>query len=85
MDPPTYLPRIQPFETRNQFADDFSWVKGKHAIKAGFSFEHVSDIVNTITNRYGSYTYATVTCFAMDYTPIAVRAVRDQHHGPNRN
>jgi outer membrane receptor protein involved in Fe transport len=70
--PATYLPRIQPLEVRNEFADDFSWVKGKHTIKIGFSFEHVSDQVNTITNRYGSYTYPTVTAFAEDCNPATV-------------
>ncbi len=67
--PATYLPRVQPLEIRNEFADDFSFVKAKHNIKIGFSYEHVSDQVVTLTNRYGSYTYPTVTCFALDYTP----------------
>ncbi|MGA2114864.1 MAG: TonB-dependent receptor [Bryobacteraceae bacterium] len=66
--PATYLPRVQPLEVRNEFADDVSWVKGKHLIKFGFSTEHVSDAINTVTNRYGSYTYPTVTSFALDYT-----------------
>ncbi len=66
--PATYLPRVQPLEVRNEFADDVSWSKGKHLVKFGFTFEHVSEVVNTITNRYGSYTYPTVTSFAQDYT-----------------
>jgi hypothetical protein len=66
--PATYLPRVQPLEVRNEFADDVSWSKGKHMIKFGFSAEHVGDTVNTVTNRYGSYTYPTVTSFALDYT-----------------
>jgi outer membrane receptor protein involved in Fe transport len=66
--PATYLPRVEPMETRNEFADDVSWNKGKHLIKAGMTFEHVSDDVNYLSNRYGSYTYPTVTSFALDYT-----------------
>jgi carboxypeptidase family protein/TonB-dependent receptor-like protein len=66
--PATYLPRVQPLEVRNEFADDVSWAKGKHTIKFGVSIEHVSDSVNTLTNRFGSYTYPTVTSFAQDYT-----------------
>ncbi len=66
--PATYLPRIQPLEVRNEFADDLTWVKGKHTLKFGASVEHVSDAINTLTNRYGSYTYPTVTSFALDYT-----------------
>jgi outer membrane receptor protein involved in Fe transport len=66
--PATYLPRVQPLEVRNEFADDVTWNKGKHIVKAGISFEHVSDVVNTLTNRYGSYVFPSVTAFAMDYS-----------------
>jgi hypothetical protein len=66
--PATYLPRVEPLEVRNEYADDVSWVKGKHTIKFGVSTEHVGDSVNTLTNRYGSYTYPSVTSFALDYT-----------------
>ncbi|HLH40513.1 MAG TPA: TonB-dependent receptor [Bryobacteraceae bacterium] len=66
--PATYLPRVEPLEIRNEFADDVSWSKGRHMIKFGFTFEHVRDDVNYLSNRYGSYTYPTVTSFALDYT-----------------
>ncbi len=66
--PATYLPRVEPLETRNEFADDLSWSKGKHMIKFGVSFENVQDDVNYLSNRYGSYTYPTVNSFAEDYT-----------------
>ncbi len=33
--PATYLPRVEPLETRNEFADDLSWTAGKHTIKFG--------------------------------------------------
>jgi hypothetical protein len=66
--PATYLPRVEPLETRNEFADDLSWAKGKHMIKLGVSFENVQDDVNYLSNRYGSYTYPTVNAFAEDYS-----------------
>jgi outer membrane receptor protein involved in Fe transport len=66
--PATYLPRVEPLEVRNEFADDVTWVKGKHTIKFGATFEHVSDNVNYLSNRFGSYTYPTVTSFALDYS-----------------
>ena len=66
--PATYLPRVEPLETRNEFADDLSWSKGKHMIKLGVSFENVQDNVNYLSNRYGSYTYPTVNSFAEDYS-----------------
>ncbi len=66
--PATYLPRVEPLEVRNEFADDVSWAKGKHVFKVGLTFEHVQDNVNYLSNRFGSYTYPTVTSFALDYT-----------------
>ncbi len=66
--PATYLPRVEPMETRNEFADDVSISKGRHMIKFGFTYEHVDDNVNYLSNRFGSYTYPTVTSFAQDYT-----------------
>jgi hypothetical protein len=66
--PATYLPRVEPLETRNEFADDVSWSKGKHMIKFGFTFEHVTDDVNYLSNRFGSYTFPTVNSFALDYS-----------------
>jgi outer membrane receptor protein involved in Fe transport len=59
---------VEPLETRNEFADDLSWAKGKHMIKLGVSFENVQDDVNYLSNRYGSYTYPTVNAFAEDYS-----------------
>jgi outer membrane receptor protein involved in Fe transport len=66
--PATYLPRVEPLEVRNEFADDVSWAKGRHMIKFGLTIEHVKDNVNYLSNRYGSYTYPTVTSFALDYS-----------------
>ncbi|HUA87729.1 MAG TPA: TonB-dependent receptor [Bryobacteraceae bacterium] len=64
----TYLPRVEPMETRNEFADDVSWAKGRHLIKFGFSLEHVTDDISYLSGRFGSYTFPTVTSFAQDYT-----------------
>jgi outer membrane receptor protein involved in Fe transport len=66
--PATYLPRVQPMETRNEIADDLSWTKGKHSVKVGFNFVNSEDFVSSLTNRYGSYTYLTPTTFAQDYS-----------------
>ena len=55
--PATYLPRVEPLEVRNEFADDVSWAKGKHLIKFGFTFEHVK-------------TTSTISATGMDLTPI---------------
>jgi len=64
----TYLPRVEPMETRNEFADDLSWAKGKHLIKFGATVEHVQEDISYLSGRFGSYSYSTVTNFALDYT-----------------
>lgn len=63
-----YIPRVEPMETRHEFDDDVSWVKGRHTIKAGGTYEHVRDDVNYLSNRFGSYTFSTPTNFALDYS-----------------
>jgi outer membrane receptor protein involved in Fe transport len=66
--PATYLPRVEPLETRNEIADDLTWTKGTHTLKFGFNFVNTEDDVSYLSNRYGSYTYQTVTQFAEDYS-----------------
>ncbi len=66
--PATYLPRVEPMETRNEFADDVTWTKGTHTIKFGANYVNAQDNVNYLSNRYGSYTYLTPTLFAEDYS-----------------
>jgi len=36
--------------------------------KFGFDISHTEDFTNSLTNRFGSYTYSNVTTFAEDYT-----------------
>jgi Carboxypeptidase regulatory-like domain/TonB dependent receptor len=69
--PATYLPRVEPSETRYEFSDDATYVKGDHNLKFGFNFFTTEDYNYYISNAFGSYTYANPTCFALDYTPVA--------------
>jgi hypothetical protein len=62
---------VEPSETRYEFSDDATLVKGDHTVKAGFNFFTTEDYNYYISNAFGSYTYATPTCFALDYDPIA--------------
>ena len=66
--PANYLPRVEPSETRYEFSDDVSVVKGNHNIKAGFGFYTTDDYNSYMANRYGSYTYTNPTQFALDYS-----------------
>jgi len=64
----SYLPRVEPMEVRNQFADNATWVKGKHILKVGADISTVNDYSYFIQNIHGAYTYQTVTKFAEDFT-----------------
>ncbi len=66
--PATYLPRVEPSETRHEYADDVTWTKGRHTLKFGFNAATTEDYNYYISNAFGSYTYLTPTTFAQDYT-----------------
>jgi outer membrane receptor protein involved in Fe transport len=63
-----YLPRVEPMETRNEFADNVTWVKGRHIFKFGADISTVNDYSYFIQNANGAYTYQTPTQFAEDYS-----------------
>jgi hypothetical protein len=46
--------------------DTLSWVHGPHLIKAGASFDHVSDAVDVLFNQAGTYDYANAFNFISD-------------------
>ncbi len=52
-----YLPRVEPNETRNEFSDNLTWVKGKHIVKFGADINTTNDYSYYVTNLNGSYTY----------------------------
>jgi hypothetical protein len=64
----SYLPRINPNESRYQYADSLSWIVGKHAIKFGADIAFTHDYNLYVSNQFGSYSYSTVTAFAQDFT-----------------
>lgn len=63
-----YLPRIQPSESRFEYADNYSWTIGKHNIKFGFDYYHTEDFTDQLMNGNGSYSYANANAFALDYS-----------------
>ncbi|HWC96807.1 MAG TPA: TonB-dependent receptor [Candidatus Sulfopaludibacter sp.] len=65
------LPRILPSENRYQFTDSLSWVKGAHTFKFGFDVARTEDYSNSLSNRFGSFTYSSVSTFAQDFTSPA--------------
>jgi outer membrane receptor protein involved in Fe transport len=63
-----YLPRVEPNETRYALADNLAWTRGKHTIKLGADIAHTEDYEYFLFNAFGSYSYASSTLFALDFT-----------------
>ncbi len=63
-------PRLNPSEQRFQVADALSWTRGKHSLKFGFDIASTQDYLNILRNRFGSYSYASFTDFALDFSNI---------------
>jgi hypothetical protein len=64
----TSYPRTNPSELRFQAADTFTWVYGRHTIKAGVDYTHLEDYQNQLSNRYGTFSYTNLTNFALDFS-----------------
>lgn len=62
------LPRVTPREQRFEFANNASWTKGRHILKFGADIATTEDYSFFPSNINGSYTYQTVTNFALDYS-----------------
>ena len=56
-----------PFEDRIQIADALTWTKGRHTIKFGGDFNHVTDDIENLRSQTGSYIYSTINDFIIDY------------------
>jgi len=64
----TSYPRTLPSEQRFQFADNFSWTHGAHSFKFGMDIATTEDYIDQLVNRFGSYSYSSLTNFAKDFT-----------------
>ena len=60
------LPNTQPSEDRFSYADSLSWIKGAHQFKFGVDVTDLRDTENALFNGPGSYTYGSITAFALD-------------------
>lgn len=72
----TNFERIKyPDERRIQVADTVTWTKGLYTIKFGGDFNHVTDEILNRGSEAGSYSYANISDFVIDYvnfvTPLA--------------
>jgi len=66
---PTFLERrAQPNERRLQFADTVTQTSGNHTFKFGGDFNRVRDLQDSLFTEAGSYSYANINDFIVDYT-----------------
>jgi hypothetical protein len=64
----TSLDRLAlPDERRFQFADTMTFSTGNHTLKWGLDISHVRDIDDNLFTGSGSYTYANINDFIVDY------------------
>jgi Carboxypeptidase regulatory-like domain len=61
-----------PLENSIDAQETVSWVRGNHLLKAGASFDHISDAVDTLINQNGSYSYADLLNFISDTAAIEI-------------
>ena len=65
---PTFLERGKyPDERRVQFADTVTYSRGRHTFKFGGDINHVTDDTSNLRFQAGSYAYATINDFILDY------------------
>ena len=51
-----------------QFADNLTWVKGKHTFKFGMDIASSRDYTFYISDYFGYYNYSSVSAFALDFS-----------------
>ena len=73
-------PRLNPSENRFQFADNITWIRGRHTWKLGGDVMNTQDYNDNLQNRTGSYTYPTFTAFALDLSANPTGAKRWQNY-----
>src|SRR5215469_3786462 len=64
----TSYPRLHPSELRFQLSDTYAWTLGRHALKFGIDYSHTEDYDVQRSNQYGTYTYANINAFALDFS-----------------
>jgi len=63
-----YLPRIQPSESRFEYADNLSWTVGKHSLKFGIDVFDTEDFTHQLLSGNGGYSFPNTNAFALDYS-----------------
>ncbi len=81
----TFLPRISPDEDRWQFADNFSWIVGRHVLRGGVDINYVRDLQIQTFGGGGEFEYRSFEAFAMDVPLDGIPVFQDLNPfcGPN--
>ncbi len=58
--------REYPAETRVQFMDAGTWIRGKQALRFGYDYNHVADVLDGLNDENGEYSYASLGNFLAD-------------------
>ena len=58
--------REYPAETRVQLMDAGTWIHGKQALRFGYDYNHVTDVLDGLNGEDGEYTYASMGNFVAD-------------------
>ncbi len=58
--------REYPAETREQWMDAATWIRGRRAIRFGYSYNHVTDAIQGMNGENGAYSYASLLDFVSD-------------------
>ena len=65
---PSFLERpAYPDETRQQYGDVVTWIKGNHTFKFGGDINHVSDNTQNLRFQYGAYSYSSLLNYFSDF------------------
>ncbi|HEX8286407.1 MAG TPA: carboxypeptidase regulatory-like domain-containing protein [Pyrinomonadaceae bacterium] len=65
---PNFLDRAAyPDEKRWQYADTATVIRGRHTLKFGGDFNHVSDLLDNLFQNAGVYNYSNIVDFLSDY------------------
>jgi hypothetical protein len=64
----TSYPRLHPSELRFQLSDTYALTLGRNSLKFGADWSHTEDYDLQRANQYGTFTYATINAFALDFS-----------------
>ncbi len=79
---PNFLDRTAyPDERRIQFANSTTVIRGRHTLKFGGDFNHVSDLLDNLFQNAGAYSYSNIVEFLSDFANPALKRYSSFNQG----